>query len=118
MHHLNGAVITCISRECLLKAASPQRDACATTQRVRQALDDLKQTGFLSISDAYLEEPIYAKSANGRGRPTLKDVRWTLYPSNAFAEEIITGNAVMTKLRERLGATSAEHQIPALDSSE
>jgi len=85
---------------------------------VRQALNDLKQTGFLSISDAYLEEPIYAKSANGRGRPTLKDVRWTLYPSNAFAEEIITGNAAMKQLRERLSANPCRtHQIPALDSS-
>jgi hypothetical protein len=97
---------------------APEARLRDNAQRVRQALDDLKQTGFLSISDAYLEEPIYAKSANGRGRPTLKDVRWTLYPSNAFAEEIITGNAAMKKLRERLSATPAEHQIPALDSSQ
>ena len=88
-------------------------------QRVRQALDDLKQTGFLSIADAYLEEPIYAKSADGRGRPTLKDVRWTLYPSNAFAEKIIAGNSAMKKLRERLSvATPPERQIPPLDSSQ
>jgi hypothetical protein len=85
-------------------------------QRVRHALEDLKDTGFLSIADAYLEEPIYTKSANGRGRPTLKDVRWTLYPSNAFAEEIIAGNTAMKKLRERLSVTPTEHQIPALDS--
>ncbi len=97
---------------------APEARLRDNAQRVRQALDDLKQTGFLSISDAYLEEPIYAKSVNGRGRPTLKDVRWTLYPSNAFAEEIITGNAAMKQLRERLGATPAEHQIPALDSSQ
>ena len=107
-----------LSRVLAESGIAPEARLRDNAQRVRQALDDLKQTGFLSISDAYLEEPLYAKSANGRGRPTLKDVRWTLYPSNAFAEEIITGNAVMKKLRERLGATPAEHQIPALDSSQ
>ena len=74
-------------------------------QRVRQALTELQQTGFLSSLDPYLEEPFYEKSAR-RGRPTLKDVRWTLYPSNAFAEEIIAGNTAMLRLRQRLAETN------------
>lgn len=70
-------------------------------QRVRQSLTELQQTGFLSIIDPYLEEPFYENSKR-RGRPTLKDIRWTLYPSNVFAEEIIAGNAAMFRLRQRL----------------
>ena len=70
-------------------------------QRVREALTELQKTGFLSPLDPYFEEPSYEK-ASRRGRPTLKDIRWTLYPSNAFAEEIIMGNTAMLRVRQRL----------------
>jgi hypothetical protein len=77
-------------------------------QRVREALTELQHTGFLSLMDAYLEEPSYEQSKR-RGRPTLRDIRWTLYPSNTFSEEIIAGNTAMLRLRQR---TELQGQAP------
>jgi hypothetical protein len=64
-------------------------------------------TGFLSLIDPYLEEAFYEK-ARRRGRPTLREIRWTLYPSNVFAEEIIAGNTAMLRLRQRAEKTAGE----------
>jgi hypothetical protein len=79
-------------------------------QRVRHALTELQNTGFLSLIDPYLEEASYEK-ARRRGRPTLREIRWTLYPSNVFAEEIIAGNTAMLRLRQRAELQGKEARI-------
>jgi hypothetical protein len=90
----------CLSRVLAESGIVPEPRLSDNAQRVRQALTELQQTGFLSLMEPYLEEPSYEQSKR-RGRPTLRDIRWTLYPSNAFSEEIIAGNTAMLRLRQR-----------------
>ena len=76
--------------------------------RVREALNELAESGYLcGFPRAYDEEPRYAR-AHRVGRTSLIDVKWTIYLSSRFAETIVAGNAEMAARRER------RRQIPAV----
>jgi hypothetical protein len=68
----------------------PEKRLRDTVERVRIALAELQNEGFLDrLNKAYDEEITYERT---KGRSKILDVKWTLYPSTSFAEEIISGN--------------------------
>jgi hypothetical protein len=56
--------------------------------------------GFLDRMKAYDEEISHEHT---KGRPRIQDVKWTLYPSGLFAEEIIQGNVQVRRLKSEAG---------------
>jgi hypothetical protein len=80
----------------------PEKRLRDTVERVRAALAELQNQGFLDrLNKAYDEEITYERT---KGRSKILDVKWTLYPSTVFAEEIISGN---TQVRNQLRKASA-----------
>ena len=68
-------------------------------RRVRDALAELKEAGYLAVyPKSYDEELIYAQP-NG-GRPAMVDVKWTIYLSMRFTDEIVAGCVEMDRRRE------------------
>lgn len=72
--------------------------------RVRQALKELKQQGFLHPMKAYDERPIYERT---KGRPKIVEMEWKLYPSSTFVGEIVEGNIEMKSVKEGAGGAKA-----------
>ena len=60
-----------------------------TVARVRSAIDELKEHFFLSPVRPYDEKPTHETTS---GRPKVKNMTWTLYPSGTFAQGVIEGN--------------------------
>jgi hypothetical protein len=67
-------------------------------ERVRLALNELKENSFLNPWSAFTEKPTYEST---RGRPKLLNMEWILHPSDQFVEEIIEGNIERKILRGR-----------------
>ena len=61
----------------------------ATLERVRSALNALREHFFLSPLRPYEEIPTYE---NTPGRPKIIDMTWVLFPSSEFAQTVIDGN--------------------------
>jgi hypothetical protein len=90
-----------LSRVLAESGIMPEKRLRATVERVRAALAELRNEGFLDrLNKPYDEEITYERA---KGRPRISDVKWTLYPSTAFAEEIISGNV---QVRHQLRKTS------------
>jgi hypothetical protein len=70
----------------------------ATLERVRAALAELHQSRFLDLGKPYEEETTYEQT---RGRRKIAEVRWTLFPSNLFAEEIVQSNVELRTLKSK-----------------
>jgi hypothetical protein len=76
----------------------PEKRLRATVERVRAALKELQDQGFLDrLNKAYDEEFTWERT---KGRSKIPDVKWTLYPSTTFAEEIISGNVQVRQLHQ------------------
>jgi hypothetical protein len=75
---------------------------------VRDALKEMKQRRVLSKLQAFDEKLVYAPT---RGRPKIINAVWTLYPSDEFVEEIITGSKHMSHARTRLGGNKSESRF-------
>lgn len=61
-------------------------------EKVRAALEQLKEQAVLDLMCPYKEEATYGDTPVGGGRRPVEGVTWTLYPSRALVEEIIRGN--------------------------
>lgn len=68
-----------------------------TVDRVRSALQELKERGFLNLMKPYEERPTYERT---KGRPKITEVEWKLFPSNQFVSETIEGNIEMRQAKE------------------
>jgi hypothetical protein len=68
----------------------PEKRLRDTVQRVRDAIDELKATGWLNGFQPFHEDTTFDKTASGQ--KTIKEIVWTFYPSPAFINEIIDGN--------------------------
>jgi hypothetical protein len=64
----------------------PEKHVSRTISRIEEALKELSERGFLG---RYEKEITYDGTG---GRPRILDVRWTLFPSFAFASEIARDN--------------------------
>ena len=82
--------------------------------RVRQALKELKQQGFLHPMKAYDERPIYERT---KGRPKIVEMEWKLYPSSTFVGEIVEGNIEMKSVKEGAGGAKARRLRWSLPST-
>ncbi len=74
-----------------------------TIDRVRQALKELKEQGFLHPMKPYDERPVYERT---KGRPKIIEMEWKLFPSSTFVGEIVEGNIEMKDLKQ--GAEGAK----------
>ncbi len=84
------------------RGTQPEKRLRACVEKVRQALKEMTEADVLNRLQPFVEE--LRKKKSGRTL-AIEDVLWTLYPSKAFAEEIIDGNvaAKPTKaLRQKL----------------
>ena len=89
----------------------------AVIERIREALDELHQEKHLQEHGPYKEAIVYAP-AQGRGRPPVADIVWTLYPSYDLVEKIINGNVfiadrkkeLMQRQREQIGGLKGDNR--------
>lgn len=94
-----------LSRVLAESGIMPEKRLRATVERIRAALAELQNQGFLDrLNKPYDEEITYERA---KGRPKISDVKWTLYPSTAFAEEIISGNV---QVRHQLRKASVSNE--------
>jgi hypothetical protein len=70
----------------------PEKRLRASIERIREALEELKETGWLSLWQNFDETITYDDSSHKRGRAPIKEITWTLYPSSEFCQEVIEGN--------------------------
>ena len=75
---------------------------------VRNALQEMKQRGVLSKLQAFDEKLAYAPT---NGRPKIINAVWTLYPSDEFVDEIISGSKQMSRARTGVGANKSESRL-------
>jgi hypothetical protein len=75
---------------------------------VRNALQEMKQRGVLSKMQAFDEKLAYAPT---NGRPKIINALWTLYPSDEFVDEIISGSKQMSHARTKVGANKSESRL-------
>jgi len=75
---------------------------------VRNALKEMKQRGVLSKLQAFDEKLAYAPT---NGRPKIINAVWTLYPSDEFVDEIISGSKQMSHARTKVGANKSESRL-------
>ena len=69
----------------------PHKRLRTSIERIREAVEELKDTGWLDRFKPFAEEVTYAAEAK-RGQKPIREIVWTLYPSNEFVSEIIEGN--------------------------
>src|SRR6266403_412237 len=75
---------------------------------VRNALKEMKQRGVLSKLQAFDEKLAYAPT---NGRSKIINAVWTLYPSDEFVDEIISGSKQMSHARTKVGANKSESRL-------
>jgi hypothetical protein len=69
----------------------PEKRLRDTVQRIRDAIHELKSTGWLSRFMAFDEVTTFDDNG-ARGQKAIKEIVWTFYPSAEFINEIIEGN--------------------------
>jgi hypothetical protein len=69
----------------------PEKRLRDTVQRIRDAIHELKSTGWLSRFMAFDEVTTFDDNG-ARGQKAIKEIVWTFYPSPEFINEIIEGN--------------------------
>jgi hypothetical protein len=77
----------------------PEKRLRDTVQRVRDAITELKETGWLHAFEPVREDTTFDKTDSGQ--KTIKEIVWTLFPSPAFITEIMDGNASRAQRRAR-----------------
>ena len=70
----------------------PEKRLRASIERIRDAIKELTNTGWLHCFKPYDEATTLGPSTKKGGRKTIQEIVWTLYPSNEFAQEVIEGN--------------------------
>ena len=84
-----------------------------TVDRVRSAIDELKEHFFLSPVRPYDEKPTYEVTAT---KPKVIGMTWELFPSSSFAQSVIEGNRE-ARLRPPSGTIGHEGGIGANSNS-
>jgi hypothetical protein len=68
----------------------PDKRLRDTVLRIREAINELKESGWLSRWKAFDEVITHEKGTSGQ--KAIKEIVWTFYPSAEFINEIIEGN--------------------------
>ena len=81
----------------------PRKDARGNLRQIREALKQLQDNKVLAEYPP-IKESIEKSSSGSRGRKAIKDVVWTLFPSQEVIDDIKNDNAGKKARRLELGA--------------
>jgi hypothetical protein len=79
----------------------PDKRLRDTVLRIREAIEELSSSGWLSRWKAFDEVITHADNGGKRGQKAITEVVWTFYPSTEFVDEIIDGNASRARRLEK-----------------